>query len=122
VVDRHDFVATNDKERGTSEHHALAPRVAIYVRVSSEQQAQEQTIATQVAGLRQRVADEGFALSDELSFLDEGVSGSTLMRPALETRNFCARNINGDSPRPNLQRPNDRFENNSPPRNGRCNV
>ena len=37
-----------------------------------------------MAALRQRVADDGFELSDELCFLDEGVSGSTLMRPALE--------------------------------------
>lgn len=70
-----------------SEHHAShasVPRVAIYARVSSEQQAQEQTIASQVAALRQRVADEGFALPEQLCFLDDGVSGSTLMRPALE--------------------------------------
>ena len=61
-----------------------AVRVAIYARVSSEQQAQEQTIASQVAALRQRVAEDGFELTEELCFLDEGVSGSTLMRPALE--------------------------------------
>ena len=59
-------------------------RVAIYARVSSDQQAQEQTIASQVAALRQRVADDGQAWSDELCFLDDGVSGSTLARPALE--------------------------------------
>jgi site-specific DNA recombinase len=59
-------------------------RVAIYARVSSEQQAQEQTIASQVAALQQRVAEDGFQLPTELCFLDEGVSGSTLTRPALE--------------------------------------
>jgi len=57
---------------------------AIYARVSSDQQAQEQTIASQVAALRERVAGDGLALTDELCFLDEGVSGSTLVRPALE--------------------------------------
>jgi site-specific DNA recombinase len=61
-----------------------AVRVAIYARVSSEQQAQEQTIASQVAALRQRVAADGFELPEELCFLDEGVSGTTLRRPALE--------------------------------------
>jgi site-specific DNA recombinase len=61
-----------------------AARVAIYARVSSEQQAQEQTIASQVAALRQRIAADGWELPDELCFLDDGVSGSTLMRPALE--------------------------------------
>jgi site-specific DNA recombinase len=59
-------------------------RVAIYARVSSEQQAHQQTIASQVELLRQRVSLDGFELSDELCFLDNGVSGSTLMRPALE--------------------------------------
>lgn len=60
------------------------PRVAIYARVSSEQQAQEQTIASQVAALRERVAADGASLDDEFCFIDDGISGSTLQRPALE--------------------------------------
>jgi site-specific DNA recombinase len=59
-------------------------RVAIYARVSSEQQAQEQTIASQVAALRERVAADGCSLDDELCFTDDGISGTTLQRPALE--------------------------------------
>jgi site-specific DNA recombinase len=59
-------------------------RAAIYARVSSDQQAQEQTIESQVTALRERVASEGLTLDEELCFLDDGVSGSTLMRPALE--------------------------------------
>ena len=59
-------------------------RAAIYARVSSDQQAREQTIHSQVAALRERVAGDGLALDEELCFLDEGFSGSTLMRPALE--------------------------------------
>jgi site-specific DNA recombinase len=57
---------------------------AIYARVSSEQQAQQQTIASQVEALRQRVRQDGLTLPEELCFLDEGASGSTLLRPALE--------------------------------------
>jgi site-specific DNA recombinase len=57
---------------------------AIYARVSSEQQAKEQTIASQVEALRQRVRDDGLTLPEELCFLDEGASGGTLLRPALE--------------------------------------
>ena len=57
---------------------------AIYARVSSEQQAQQQTIASQVEALRQRVCQDGLTLPEELCFLDEGCSGSTLLRPALE--------------------------------------
>lgn len=59
-------------------------RVAIYARVSSEQQAQEQTIASQVAALHERVAADGSSLDDELRFIDDGISGTTLQRPALE--------------------------------------
>jgi site-specific DNA recombinase len=59
-------------------------RVALYARVSSDQQAQEQTIESQVAALRERITSDGHTLDDELCFLDDGVSGSTLMRPALE--------------------------------------
>jgi site-specific DNA recombinase len=57
---------------------------AIYARVSSEQQAQQQTIASQVAALRQRVEQDGLLLDEGMCFLDEGHSGSTLLRPALE--------------------------------------
>jgi len=61
-----------------------SPRVAIYARVSSEHQVQKQTIASQVAALRERIAADGLTLDDELCFLDDGVSGATLARPALE--------------------------------------
>ncbi len=59
-------------------------RVALYARVSSERQAEEATIQSQVAALRQRVRADGQTLAEELCFLDEGYSGSTLVRPALE--------------------------------------
>src|SRR5262245_25651326 len=57
---------------------------AIYARVSSEQQAAAHTIASQVAALRERVALDGLVLPDTMQFLDEGYSGATLVRPALE--------------------------------------
>ncbi|MCI0357111.1 MAG: recombinase family protein [Planctomycetaceae bacterium] len=63
---------------------ALSVRAALYARVSSEQQAQEETIASQVAALRERIAADGLTVEEELCFLDEGYSGSTLVRPALE--------------------------------------
>jgi site-specific DNA recombinase len=59
-------------------------RAAIYARVASEQQAEAGTIASQVAALEERVRQDGLALEAELRFLDEGYSGSTLVRPALE--------------------------------------
>jgi site-specific DNA recombinase len=57
---------------------------AMYARVSSEQQASAHTIASQLAALRERVAADGLTLLDDMSFIDEGYSGATLIRPALE--------------------------------------
>jgi len=57
---------------------------AVYARVSSEQQAEEHTIDSQVAALRMRVAEDGLRLPADREFLDEGYSGATLVRPALE--------------------------------------
>ncbi|MEZ6127021.1 MAG: recombinase family protein [Planctomycetaceae bacterium] len=57
---------------------------AIYARVSSDAQAQEQTIASQVADLRRQVDQDKLTLVEANCFLDDGVSGSTLKRPALE--------------------------------------
>ena len=59
-------------------------QAAIYARVSSERQATAQTIASQLAALRERVAADGCALPEAMQFLDDGYSGTTLVRPALE--------------------------------------
>jgi site-specific DNA recombinase len=59
-------------------------RVAIYDRVSSEQQVESGTIASQVAALRERVRRDGLTLDEALCFIDEGYGGTTLLRPALE--------------------------------------
>jgi site-specific DNA recombinase len=60
------------------------PQVALYARVSSDQQAEAGTIASQLAALRERIAQDGLTISEELTFLDEGYSGATLLRPGLE--------------------------------------
>ena len=54
--------------------------IALYARVSGE----EQSVASQVAALRQLIAAEDCVLLPEHEFLDEGYTGSTLLRPALE--------------------------------------
>ncbi len=59
-------------------------RAALYARVSSQRQAESLTIHSQVAALRERIAADGCRLDEELCFLDDGVSGTTLVRPALE--------------------------------------
>ena len=59
-------------------------RAAIYARVSSKQQTEAKTIASQIEALKARVLADGLRLETELSFIDEGFSGGTLLRPALE--------------------------------------
>jgi site-specific DNA recombinase len=57
---------------------------ALYARVSSEQQSQAQTIQSQLTALRARIEADGLRLVPEHEFVDDGYSGSTLIRPALE--------------------------------------
>src|SRR4051812_24817621 len=59
-------------------------RVAIYARVSSEQQAKEDTIASQLEAVARRIAGDALECDPELRFVDDGYSGSTLVRPGLE--------------------------------------
>jgi site-specific DNA recombinase len=59
-------------------------QAAIYARVSSEQQAEAHTIASQVAALRERLRTDGLVGPAAMEFLDDGYSGATLVRPALE--------------------------------------
>ena len=57
---------------------------AIYARVSSEQQKEENTIASQTAALVEFARDRGFSVPDEWVIEDEGFSGASLLRPGLE--------------------------------------
>src|SRR5499425_2922163 len=59
-------------------------QTALYARVSSEQQAEAHTIASQVAALRERVTTDGLVVPASMEFLDDGYSGAPLVRPALE--------------------------------------
>jgi len=59
-------------------------RAALYARVSSDQQANAGTIQSQVDALLARAAQDQLAIEPELRFIDDGVSGATLVRPALE--------------------------------------
>jgi Resolvase, N terminal domain len=59
-------------------------RPALYARVSSEQQVRDETIGSQLEALRQRIAADGLVLDEASCFLDEGISGAVLVRPALE--------------------------------------
>jgi len=56
----------------------------IYARVSSARQKKDETIASQTAALREHAAGLGLEVPAEWVFEDEGHSGATLIRPALE--------------------------------------
>jgi site-specific DNA recombinase len=57
---------------------------AIYARVSSDQQKEEKTIASQTAALVELARSEGYSVPAEWIFEDEGYSGANLVRPGLE--------------------------------------
>src|SRR5277367_4367337 len=57
---------------------------AIYARVSSEQQREENTIASQTASLIEFASSHDLQVPAEWVFEDEGYSGATLERPGLE--------------------------------------
>ena len=57
---------------------------AIYARVSSEQQREENTIASQTASLIEFAKKHDLEVPEEWVFEDEGYSGATLERPGLE--------------------------------------
>ena len=58
-------------------------RVALYARVSTEAQEARGTIGSQLAALRQRVSAEDHELVAE--FVDDGLSGTRLDRPGLDS-------------------------------------
>jgi site-specific DNA recombinase len=60
------------------------PRIALYARVSSDQQVRGNTVASQLAALRERIAAAGLSVAPGDEFVDDGYSGTTLLRPALE--------------------------------------
>jgi site-specific DNA recombinase len=59
-------------------------QAAIYARVSSERQATAQTIASQLAARRERVAADGCVVPEAMPCLADGSRGTPLVRPALE--------------------------------------
>ena len=71
-----------------SRHLKVVPpaqlRAAIYARVSSDQQAERQTIDSQLSELKASARRDGHEVQGGMLFIDNGHSGTTLIRPALE--------------------------------------
>jgi len=59
-------------------------RAALYARVSTTQQEEQGTIASQVVALRERITQDGYHLDPTYEFIDDGVSGAHLARPGLD--------------------------------------
>jgi DNA invertase Pin-like site-specific DNA recombinase len=57
-------------------------RAALYARVSTDAQQKEGTIESQLSELRKQVAAAGHELVKE--YIDDGITGTVLERPALE--------------------------------------
>ena len=57
---------------------------ALYARVSSDKQAKDKTIDSQIAALKEKITADGGTLIEDMMFIDAGVSGATLVRPELE--------------------------------------
>jgi site-specific DNA recombinase len=62
----------------------MSQRAALYARVSTAQQENEQTIASQVEALERAAASMSLTVPPERRYLDEGFSGSRVDRPALD--------------------------------------
>jgi site-specific DNA recombinase len=59
-------------------------RAGIYARVSSKRQAQDHTIDQQLASSRSYIQKQGWELSEEHIYRDDGYSGASLSRPGLD--------------------------------------
>ena len=73
-----------------TQHLRVAPpsrdlQVAIYARVSSDQQAERHTIDSQLAELKARAVQDGHQIREDMLFIDNGHSGASLPRGRLIT-------------------------------------
>jgi site-specific DNA recombinase len=59
-------------------------RAALYARVCTDQQEREETVASQVDLLHQTVEAHGYEVLPGNVFIDDGISGTRLDRPALD--------------------------------------
>jgi site-specific DNA recombinase len=62
----------------------MSSNAAIYARVSSARQKQDETIGSQTAALRAHAERLGLDVPEQWVFCDEGFSGASLVRPELE--------------------------------------
>lgn len=76
--------AVPDVGEAASRGRAGLKTAALYARVSTDKQEKEETVESQLDGLRRAAHDRGSELPPEYVFVDEGYSGARLDRPALD--------------------------------------
>lgn len=59
-------------------------KIAVYIRWSTDDQTDGTTLEVQLDGCRHYVMSQGWVMSENLTFIDDGQSGATLDRPALK--------------------------------------
>jgi site-specific DNA recombinase len=59
-------------------------KAAIYARVSSKKQKEEETIKSQIDFLLQYASKEGYFIPETWMFIDDGITGEHLQRPSLD--------------------------------------
>jgi site-specific DNA recombinase len=62
----------------------MAMRVALYARVSTQRQAQAQTVEQQIERLTGHARQQGWDVPLDRVFRDDGYSGASLRRPGLD--------------------------------------
>src|SRR5918911_2572421 len=72
------------------------PIIAVYVRVSTQRQAQSQSIEQQLERLRAYALAQNWDLAPEHIFRDDGYSGASLQRPGLDRLRDAATNARLD--------------------------
>ena len=78
-------------------------QVALYARVSTHQQHQEHTIDSQVHLLKHYIQQQGWTLLPDHAYLDDGMNGTRLDRPALDRLRDAAQRGEFDKPRHDLR-------------------
>lgn len=83
-----DDIQRKDSSGGTVPADKLAGirpgRIAAYARVSTQRQEQDETINSQIAAITALLKSSGQEIADEDIYIDEGFSGSSMVRPGLD--------------------------------------
>lgn len=72
------------ESRATEPARPAGTRIAAYARVSSQKQEKDETINSQLAAICSYLEIKGLHVPEENIFIDDGFSGSTLVRPGLD--------------------------------------